>query len=329
MRVRQEKQLNPVSDEVLALTAIVRPILTGTLYALKRELVKEIGNYDDISLKMLARLYKPGDGDCGICFEYAVHDALNRHDQRVVERVSDAIKLCRLGGTESRSILFGAEKSGVLQLIDTAREILTDESSLLYGTAGRPAKLLRHLESIVKRFRRPSSRLALPYSISGLWKADLFIGCTDTDKWVGTTVKNDIAALQGAKGLRIGIVPSKQGRNDKVRKDESKNLVICPLAHDGDFMQTFYEGWQIVQAFIAAQAKLPTEAMLPRPPHRHVARILADRRDFPVVEVVDAIRPFAQPELLETADKEVDLLTLMGDSIKTDMFIAPISRKTD
>jgi hypothetical protein len=43
MRVHQERQLNPVADEVLALTAIVRPILTGTLYALKQDLVANVG----------------------------------------------------------------------------------------------------------------------------------------------------------------------------------------------------------------------------------------------------------------------------------------------
>jgi hypothetical protein len=35
MQIRQERQLNAVADEVLALTAVVRPILMGVLYALK------------------------------------------------------------------------------------------------------------------------------------------------------------------------------------------------------------------------------------------------------------------------------------------------------
>jgi hypothetical protein len=76
LKVQQERQLNPVSDEVLALVAVVRPILTGVLYALKHELVSQVGTYDNISLLLLSRLYKPGDGDCGICFEYAVHEHL-------------------------------------------------------------------------------------------------------------------------------------------------------------------------------------------------------------------------------------------------------------
>ena len=330
MRIQQEKQLNPVSDEVLALVAVVRPILTGTLYALKHDIVAEVGKHADIALKLLARLYKPGDGDCGICFEYAVHEALHTHDDRVVERVADAIKLCRVTGNDTTSILFGAEKNGALRLIDTARAALTDDSTLLYGTAGRPAKLKRHLQSIALAAKRssPSANLWLPYSISGLWKADLFLGCTDSDRWVGTTVKNNPLALEGAKGLRIGIVPTKQGRSDKVRKDETKNLVICPLAHDGDFMQTFYEGWQIVQAFIASDAQVPREVALPRPAHREVARMLEDRRDFPVLDVIDALRIFAQPELLETADKEVGMEAINNsrEETITDTIVAPIAR---
>jgi hypothetical protein len=90
MRVQEQRQLNPVTDEVLALTAVVRPILTGTLYALKADVVAEAGGYDEVKLKMLPRLYRKGDGDCGICFEYAVHEAISRGDGRVLERISDA-----------------------------------------------------------------------------------------------------------------------------------------------------------------------------------------------------------------------------------------------
>lgn len=32
-------------------------------------------------------------------------------------------------------------------------------------------------------------REKLPNSINGLWKADLFVGKSEPDKWVGTTVK--------------------------------------------------------------------------------------------------------------------------------------------
>jgi hypothetical protein len=328
MRIREERQLNAVGDEVLALTAVVRPILTGILYALKADVVAEVGGYENVKLKMLPRLYRAGDGDCGICFEYAVHEAMNRGDGRVLERIKDAAELCNLPGSDLKSILFGLEKSGSQQLIDTAKEILTDDSRVRAGTKGQPAKLRRHLAAISGAFKNRQTRLALPYSIRGLWKADLFVGFSDSDRWVATTVKINPNQLAGAAGLRIGIVPSRQGTSDKVRHDETKNLVICPLHHDADFMQAFYEAWRIVQAFIAADADIPKEVSLPRPVDREVSRVLAERREFPVLEVVEAIEIFGQPELLETTEKSVGAETLKG-ATQTDLVVAPLSNSTD
>ena len=129
---------------------------------------------------MLPRLRRPGDGDCGICFEYAVHDAVRRQDPMVLERVDDALsRLCSIAGSEVDSILFAVEKSGSEQLIDTASDLVTIQSQIMSGTRGRPAKLQKHIRGIAQAFRRPSAREALPYSISGLWKADLFIGRTE------------------------------------------------------------------------------------------------------------------------------------------------------
>ena len=55
MRI-DEKRINSVSDEVLALTAVVRPILVGVLYGLKVEVASEVKGYDNVKLKMLPRL---------------------------------------------------------------------------------------------------------------------------------------------------------------------------------------------------------------------------------------------------------------------------------
>jgi len=139
-------------------------------------------------------------------------------------------------------------------------------------------------------------------------------------------VKNNPNDLEGAAGLRIGIIPVRSGRTDKVRMDDQKNLIICPLLHDGDFMQTFYEGWRIVQAFLHADAQVPKEVLLPRPEHREVTRILAERREFPVVEVVEALEAFAQPELLITDTERVEQESVKG-TIATDLLIAPVSRE--
>jgi hypothetical protein len=94
------------------------------------------------------------------------------------------------------------------------------------------------------RLRRRTFRVFLPQSISGLWKADLFTGNPDTDKWVGTTLKINRTQLEGGKGLRLGIIPANEGESDAIVKDESKNLVVCPLPYDRSFMQAFYQAWR-------------------------------------------------------------------------------------
>lgn len=325
MQIRKEKQINPIVDDVLALTAIVRPLIAGLLYALKADVVKEAGGLEQVKLKMLPRLYRPGDGDVGICFEYAVHDALNNRDPRVMERLTDAIRICRIRQGEPKSILFGLEKSGALQLINTAKGILNDESRTLAGGVGQPPKLRPRLNILSAAFRRKGVRTGLPYSISGLWKADLFVGSTDTQQWVGTSVKINPGQLEGAKGLRIGIIPTKQGRSDRVRLDDDKGLVICPLQHDADFMQAFYEGWRIIQAFIASDAQLPKEVLLPHPVHREICRLLEERREFPVVDVLEALIVLGQPELLVNDTDRVTVDKVEGE-VKLSTFVAPLSR---
>lgn len=314
IQLRLELQRNPVADEVSAITAVVRPILTGLLYGIKADVVAEVGGYDKVKLKMLPRLYKPGDGDCGLCFEYALHDAVKRSDPVVVERIDDAMRVLGVPGRNCASILFGAEKAGALRLIDTAKDLLTEESRLLSGSRGRPAKLKRHIDSIAAAFRKQRARISLPWSISGLWKADLFVGHTDQDYWVATSVKINENQLEAAKGLRIGIVPTRQGRNDGIRHDEMRNLVVCPVPHDQAFMETFYLGWQVAQQFIAADAKVPREVALPRPQERQVASYLADRREFEVLEVIKALGPLAQPELLETQERGAEVVDRRPDA---------------
>lgn len=330
MELRSETQLNPVADEVSAITAVVRPILTGILWALKGQVVAEAGGREGLKLHMLARLRRPGDGDCGICFEYAVHDAMMRCEPPVVERVADALALCNVSGETVGSILFGAEKSGTQQLIDTALEDLTDDSILMSGSRGRPVKLKGHVNSIAAAFRSQATRQTLPQSISGLWKADLFLGAPDIDRWVGTTVKINETGLESARGLRVGVVPTRQGVSDAVRKDESRNLIVCPVPYDGSFMEVFYMAWEVVQAVFNADVQMPREVALPRPAQREVARYLVDRRNFPVIDVVEALDALSQPQLLLTSESIAEVATtrVSSDQSTTSAIIAPLPNLT-
>ena len=203
-------------------------------------------------------------------------------------------------------------------------EVLNDDSQLLYGARGRPAKLKKYINRLGGAFKNRNTRPSLPTSISGLWKADLFVGDVQSDNWLGTSVKINARDLTGERGVRIGIVPVRQGKTDRVRKDDGKGLVICPLHHDHDFMQAFYEAWRIVQAFIRADAKMPKESLLPDPAHREVCRILEERREFPVVDVLEALEAFGQLRLVSGQEFDVES-DFDDESSFTSTLVAPTS----
>lgn len=60
-----------------------------------------------------------------------------------------------------------------------------------------------------------------------------------------------------------------------------------------------------MQMLVARDFEMPTDAELPNPVHREVARVYVERRDFSVAEVLDAVSVFAQPHLLETSPENV------------------------
>ncbi|MDO9466708.1 MAG: hypothetical protein Q7J36_05355 [Thiobacillus sp.] len=329
MKLLIEAQQNPVGSEVLARIAIVRPILMALLTGIKQEVLNELGGMENMKLFMLPRAYRDGCGDVGFCFEWAVHDAIRRQDPMVLERLSDASKLCKLHGNSFQSILFGVEKSGKTRIIDTANQLLTDDSRVLTGAQAQPPKLKAYMNMLAAAFHRPETRASLPSSINGLWKADLFFGSTDADRWLGTTLKINAKHLEGAKGLRVGIVPSTQGSSDKVYKDDGKNLIVCPIPYDGSFMELFYTGWRIVQQFIAADARIPQPVALPAPADRQVAKELEMRREFSIVEVIKALEAQSQTDLLRATEKNVDVLTEReGTPILNDLVISPVASYT-
>lgn len=96
-------------------------------------------------------------------------------------------------------------------------------------------------------------------------------------------------------------------------------------------MEVFYQGWGVVQQFMAADAYLPKEVSLPRQVERQVARYLQDRRDFSVLEVIDALKPLAQPELLETQEFNAALVSRRETpvEVETGTVLAPMARITD
>jgi len=89
-------------------------------------------------------------------------------------------------------------------------------------------------------------------------------------------------------------------------------------------MQVFYCGWGIVQQFIFADANMPKEVNLPTPSHRQVANELVRRREFPILDVIDALTPLAQPELLITHTNPKSITSTGKGEILLDGLISPV-----
>lgn len=320
------KQTNEVNSEYEALFSVIHPILTGLALSLKQDIVSQVGGYEKMSLELFTRLYEPGDGDCGICFEYAVHEAIVNKNPDVLNRIDSALsKYCKIKGDTPSSILFGAEKSGQLHFIESVKDHLTDNSQLLTGDRGKPIKLKKHIDGVVSAFKKQQDRAKLPNSINGLWKADLFVGNTLMDNWVGTTVKINASQLESARGLRLGIVPCRQGKNDKIKRHETKNLIICPVPYDKSFMEIFLEGWGIVKQFILAHGEMPSEMNLPSSLDRLVCKELFQRRKFPIMGVIEVLKGMGQPHLMSVEDKETTIESGDNNDVMINRIVTPVS----
>ncbi len=298
MKLQTEIQRAPISDAARARLALALPVLKGVLLALQRERVERLGGYEKITLADLAREYREGSGDCGICFEYAVHDSLQAKDANVYALLSNVLNdFCGIK-TGAESILFGAEKSGGLILIDTSAELLDNDSRILSGKIGQPAKLKKQWNTIKRALRDVKARDRLPSSIRGLWKADLFLGSSSEGRWVGSTLKLNKRDFEGAAGLRLGIYPEMRAGEGPTR-DESNNLVLCPLPYDASFMELFYSAFFTVKQFLIADARVPKPVSLPNAADRFVAQQLEERRAFAVIDIIEAMYPMGQTDLTD------------------------------
>jgi hypothetical protein len=303
VRIIDGKQVGHVEDPVRAKLAMVVPILKATLHSLSRDRIARLGGVEKVTLRDLAREFREGHGDAGICFEYAVHEAIATGNPLIHTLVSEVLEdLCKIKGG-AQSILFGPEKEGVIPILESVTKALTDDSVVHVGNAGRPPKLRKYIPQIIRAYRRSEEQNQLPRSITGLWKADLFVGNRNPDTWVGTTIKINPEQLQAARGLRLGIYPK---RNDKdvPRKDDMLNLIRAPLPYDAQFMEVFYKSFFLVRAFLRADAQIPKPVELPDAEDRLITQQLESRHSFPVVEVVGAIASMSQQDLIQESEVE-------------------------
>lgn len=280
-------------------------ILRAMLYSTNAEMVKALGGPTKITLEQLARIYQEGTGDYGICFEYALHDSIRSRHKSIYPTVEEVLhSFCKIKG-EPESILFGLEKNGSLNVVETAKNSLTSDARVLVGKPGKPPYLKHRIGVLERAFRIVKHRDRLPQSISGLWQADLFVGSPSAEQWIGTTLKVTKEELKAAPGLRLGVYPSKTKEGPK--KDDGKNLILCPLPYRGDFMVLFGASFQIAKQLMYSKGKMPKPPALIYEDDLAVAEWLSSRRKYPVMDILEALQPLMQPGLLK-AEKAGEVL---------------------
>lgn len=293
-----EIQNAEVGEAVRARYTMVASILRAMLYATNTAMVEALGGPGRITLGQLSRIYQEGTGDYGICFEYALHDSIHARHESIYPVIEDVLHtFCKIKGAPE-SILFGLEKNGRLNVVETANNSLTPDARVLVGKPGKPPFLKHRIGVLARAFRYVKHRDRLPQSISGLWQADLFIGSPSAEQWIGTTLKVNREDLKPAPGLRLGVFPSKTKENPK--KDTNKNLIYCPLPYRGDFMVLFSASFQIAKQLMYSKGEMPKPPALIYEDDLVVAEWLSARRGFPVMDILEALHPLMQPGLLKT-----------------------------
>lgn len=82
------------------------------------------------------------------------------------------------------------------------------------------------------------------------------------------------------------------------------SLIHCPLPYNIEFMQLFGATFQIVKHLITARGKQPHRAALVYYDDQEVAKWLSDRAHFPVLEILEALEPIKQVDLLAESGEE-------------------------
>ena len=88
-------------------------------------------------------------------------------------------------------------------------------------------------------------------------------------------------------------------------------------------METFYSAFFAVKQLLLADAKVPKPVALPSSADRFVAQQFEDRRDFPVLEIIENMYPMGQTNL--TAESVVG--PARDDAVAPLDAIAPVPRQ--
>jgi hypothetical protein len=121
VKVLQSIQLERVADPVRSKFAMVVPVLEATLYSVQMDRIARLGGYEEWTLADLAREYREGHGDAGICFEFAIHEAIASNNPFIAPLAGEVLNdFCSIRG-EADSIILDPRRTVESQSLSRCR----------------------------------------------------------------------------------------------------------------------------------------------------------------------------------------------------------------
>ncbi len=313
-------------DQAGSLAALVGSILTDCASSISADVgAEEIRT--QYTLDRIAREFGRLRVDCGLSFEYAVHDALRRSEGGVAERVSGALReYCGLTGTVPASILFGVGKNRGAGLVDTPKHLIAAGSTVkqLVGGAGKFAPMASWIERCADCFHS-EGEFHLPTSIRAYWRPRLLLGYADQGVWVPSSfIQHSSVDL----GLHVLLTPLNQDAGGQVRREDFQ-VVVCPIPVDGGFLSVFRRAWRCVRTLLAPDRNKHLAKPVIDPVDAELEGLLGSRRDRSLDELLVSLTSVGATSCFGLETRHVDYVNLGMQPIALGTILAPVARVRD
>jgi len=303
----------PIEEYGRALYAVSRSILRALVDSLSTEDLTDLNTpLDQVRLRQLAKVVRldRDKGMRGDGFEWAVHEAIQGKEPRVVEHVHEALVRAspHVKTTPPTSLLFGHERAKYLGFLDAVIDSAGTNSYLLPQGSGRPFSFGPWVALAAEG---QSAEATLNDRIKKIWKTDLFLSAEGDVRYFAATVKSNVELLEGGKGLRVAIVPEAPSSPFKpgVAYSHEHGLWVVTLPDPNGFMGLFNDGYKAVGRALCALGKQPQPPYYAKPSAKaqKVQMQLESFGDARVIEVADALNEAAQQNLVNTLTRLVSV----------------------
>jgi hypothetical protein len=300
----------PIEEYGRALYAVARSVIRAHLDALSDEDLRDLNTpLDRVRMRQLAKVCRL-DRDLGMRgdgFEWAVHEAVLGKEPRVIDPLSAAMQKASqfLKNVEPNSLMFGQERARYLGFTDAVVDQAGTDAYLLPEGSGRPFKFGPWVAAAAAG---KAAEPHLPYRIRSIWKTDLFLSGANNPRYLAATVKSNFNALEGGRGLRIGIVPESPNNNPSgIRYDANHKLWVVSLADPNGFMGLFNDAYMAVGRAICTLGKQnpPPYYTKPSAKAQNVQIQLEKYPDATVFDIESALDDAAQKKLVSVSSQLV------------------------